>query len=400
MTERSFPMLKNAGRHLPIFAFFLLFLGISELSAKNLKERMRLYGYVKYLNTLFIPDQDSVPIFTDNLIHNRLNYTWYMSKKFEFNTSMRNRIFWGELVKLNPTLADGLEQDFGLMDLSFVWAEGEGYIFHTVFDRLNLTARFGDLEIIAGRQRINWGTGLVWNPNDIFNAFSFFDFDYEERPGTDALLTRYYFSPVSSTDLVISPGDSIEGSTISGLVKVNKGGYDLQGFAGYQKGSFNAGLGWAGSIKGAGFRGEATVWEPISDYAGPSQFVGSLDLDYTFPSTLYIHGAYLYNSEGLNTATGDYQGFFLNRELGARTLSPSRHTLFGEVSSQLSPIVRGSLFGMLNPKDGSFFFGPMVNWSVSNDFEVLFNGQIFVGEVNTAFGGYGSILYLRFKYSF
>ena len=364
------------------------------------QEKMRLFGYVKYLNTLIIPDVDTIPLFTDNLIHNRLNYSWFPSDKFEFNTSMRNRIFWGELVKQNQNLARSLDQDVGALDMSIVWAEGDGYIFHTVFDRLNATARFGSSEIIVGRQRINWGTGLVWNPNDIFNAFSFFDFDYEERPGTDAILYRNYFTPVSKAELVYALGDSIEASTISGLLKINRGGYDIQGFTGYQKGSFILGLGWAGSIKGAGFRGEGTFWERQTSEGGPSQFVGSLDLDYTFPNSLYLHGAYLYNSEGINAPTGDYQGFYLNRDLGARTLSPSMHTVFGEVSGQFSPIVRGSLFGMVNPADGSFFFGPMVNWSVSNDFEVLANGQFFVGEANTAFGGYGSLLYLRFKYSF
>ena len=35
----------------------------------------------------------------------------------------------------------------------------------------------------AGRQRINWGQTFVWNVNDVFNAYSYFDFDYKERPG-------------------------------------------------------------------------------------------------------------------------------------------------------------------------------------------------------------------------
>ncbi len=399
MTERSLKMGSLTRLRLALSIFLLGFI-CSQSSAQYIKEKMRLWGYVKYMNSLFIAQEDSIPILTDNLIHNRLNYTWYLGKHFEFNTSMRNRIFWGEVVKLSSELSNSLEQDLGTMDLSFVWMEGTGYIGHTIFDRLNMTARYGRSEIILGRQRINWGTCLVWNPNDIFNAFSFFDFDYEERPGTDALLYRYYINPVSSVEGVYNFGDSLRGSTISGLVKINKNGYDYQGFLGYQRGFYTAGIGWAGDIKGAGFRGEFSVWEPDASTQGPSQLVGGVDVDYTFPSSLYLHAAYLYNSEGINTSTGDYQGFFLNRELGARTLSPSRHTIFAEVSGQLSPIIRGSLFGMTNPQDASFFWGPMINWSVANNFEVLFNGQFFVGPPNTAYGGYPHILYLRFKYSF
>jgi hypothetical protein len=398
--ERSMGMKFRRKASFLVFFWLLGILTPFTANSQYIKEKMALNGYVKYLNSLFIPSQDSIPIITDNLIHNRLNYSWYISKNFEFHTSMRNRIFWGELVKVNPGLSASLQDDIGYFDLTKVWAEGEAYIFQTVFDRLNFTARFGNSEFIVGRQRINWGTGLVWNPNDIFNAFSFFDFDYEERPGTDAFLYRNYLSPVSKLELVYAIGDSLEGSTISGLLKINKRGYDLQGFLGYQRGFYNVGFGWEGAIRGAGFRGEASIWEPAANTTGPAQLVASTDLDYTFPSSLYIHGAYLYNSEGINTSTGDYQGFYLSRELGARTLSPSMHTFFAELSGQLSPIIRGSLFGMVNPGDGSFFFGPMLNWNVSNDFEVLFNGQIFVGEPNTAFGGYGSILYLRVKYSF
>ncbi|MCG8318265.1 MAG: hypothetical protein MI921_02070 [Cytophagales bacterium] len=52
---------------------------------------------------------------------------------------------------------------------------------------------------VIGKHRINWGKSYVWNPNDVFNAYSFFDFDYEERRGTDALLIKYTTSPFSST---------------------------------------------------------------------------------------------------------------------------------------------------------------------------------------------------------
>lgn len=34
---------------------------------------------------------------------------------------------------------------------------------------------------------------MAWNPNDWFNTYNYFDFDYEERPGTDAIRVRVYF---------------------------------------------------------------------------------------------------------------------------------------------------------------------------------------------------------------
>jgi hypothetical protein len=56
----------------------------------------------------------------------------------------------------------------------------------------------GKWQFRVGRQRINWGVNLVWNPNDVFNSFSYFDFDYEERPGSDAVRVQYYTGTTSS----------------------------------------------------------------------------------------------------------------------------------------------------------------------------------------------------------
>ena len=47
------------------------------------------------------------------------------------------------------------------------------------------------------RQRVNWSQTLIFNPNDIFNGYSFFDFDYPEKAGSDAVRLYYYPSVVS-----------------------------------------------------------------------------------------------------------------------------------------------------------------------------------------------------------
>ncbi|UTW63396.1 hypothetical protein KFE98_04345 [bacterium SCSIO 12741] len=371
----------------------------------QLLQNMQFNGYVKYLNTLFVPPTSSGQWQGDNLLHNRLNYKWFINNSLTFETAMRNRFFWGELHKANYTLVPDyyqlMDSDPSFFDLTWIWASDTSYMMHSTFDRLNLFYSYKNWEVILGRQRINWGTGLVWNPNDVFNAYSFFDFDYEERPGTDAALIRYFTGPSSSMEVVYALSDSIESSSVAGLYKFNKKGYDLQFFAGWQRSYWISGLGWSGEIKGAGFRGEATYFYPAYQYLSFNpQLVASVDLDYTFKNSLYIHGAYLYNSEGLDAKSGDYQAFFLNRELSAQTLSPAMHNVFGEVSYQLMPMLRGSIFSILNPSDGSLFFGPMVSYTVADNFEILLNGQIFAGDQNTAYGGYGSIYYLRFKLNF
>ncbi|MGL1886909.1 MAG: hypothetical protein OCD76_10365 [Reichenbachiella sp.] len=382
--------------------FFLLFsaCNISQAQDAKLKDNMSLSGYMKYMHTAILPPADSGTLITDNFLHNRLNYAWYVNDKFTFNASMRNRFFWGELVRYLPDVYGNLGDDPGFFDLSILWGNGESSALHTVFDRLNLTYQNGDWEVIAGRQRINWGTSMIWNPNDIFNSYSYFDFDYEERPGTDAIQVNYYTSATSALSLIYELADSVSGSTFAAKYQFNKNLYDFQFFSGYQKEFVLLGGGWAGDIKGAGFRGEGTYFVPTTSSTGSYQFVGTVDIDYTFNNGLYIQSSYLFNSEGLNGKTGDYAAFYLDRNLSVQTLSPAMHNLFFQASGSFTPILSGGLATMLNPKDQSWFISPNISWNIQENFDLLVAGQFFLGDTMTLYGEGGTYLFMRFKYSF
>ena len=372
----------------------------SDAFLDSLKYKTSLDGYVKYLHSTILPEVDSIDLITDNLIHNRLNFQWNLSKHWTFNTSMRNRLFWGELVRLNSELFASLADDPGFFDLSILWTNGDSYALHTIFDRLYITYEKGNLSIIAGRHRVNWGMTFIWNPNDIFNSYSFFDFDYEERPGSDAIEVNYYTSATSQFGLVYELSDSLKGSTLAGRYRWNAKTYDFQLLGGYQRQYLVLGGGWAGDIKGAGFRGEGTYFISNAELEEENQFVASMDLDYAFPGGLILQTSYLFNSTGSNSSTGDYSAFYLDRFLTAQTLSPVMHNLFFQGSYPVSPVVNLTLATMVNPSDGSWFIGPTVDWSMFENFDLLFTGQLFRGDPMTLFGDGGSFLYLRFKYSF
>ncbi len=93
-------------------------------------------------------------------------------------------------------------------------------------------------QVTLGRQRINWGQTFVWNPNDIFNAYSYFDFDYIERPGSDAVRLQYFPSSSSVAEFAVKVDDEND-ITAAGLYRFNKWGYDIQFLAGLcqQRGS-------------------------------------------------------------------------------------------------------------------------------------------------------------------
>ena len=366
----------------------------------SLSYKTSLDGYVKYMHTSIIPSVDSSELITDNFFHNRLNFKWNLNKHWTFDVSMRNRLFWGELVRFSNENFANLGDDPGFLDLSILWASGNSYALHTIFDRMYFTYEKDKLNISVGRQRINWGMTFIWNPNDIFNSYSFFDFDYEERPGTDAVQVNYYTSSTSQIGLVYEFADSLKGSSLAARYRWNAKTYDFQVLGGYQRQNLVIGGGWAGDIKGAGFRGEGTYFIPSDDLDEDNQFVGSMDIDYAFPKGLSIQLSYLFNSTGSNSSTGDYTAFYLDRFLSVKTLSPVMHNVFFQATGSVSPIVNLTLATMLNPADGSWFVGPTVDWSAFENFDVLATGQLFRGDPMTLFGDGGSFLFMRFKYSF
>ncbi len=109
------------------------------------------------------------------------------------------------------------------------------------------------------RQRVAWGTAWVWNPTDIFNPLDVLDFDYEERPATDAIRLQYYTGAVTKLDIAYKPAKDPENQILAGLWSINNWNYDFNFIAGMRFKRWLAGFSWTGDILNAGFRGELLV---------------------------------------------------------------------------------------------------------------------------------------------
>jgi hypothetical protein len=223
---------------------------------------LTLNGYVSTLQSVMF-DSLSGPFINDNLIHNRLNLKGYINDHLTFAAEFRNRLFTGDMVKSGPEYSESIGSDQGIIDLSWNILNEQSFFLNTTIDRLWFDLNYGKLQARIGRQRINWGQTLVWNPNDIFNAYSYFDFDYIERPGSDAVRLQYYPDFSSAIEIALK-ADYEDKITAATLYRFNKWGYDLQFLCGY----FNsedivAGAGWSGALGSISFRGEATWFQPV-----------------------------------------------------------------------------------------------------------------------------------------
>lgn len=370
-----------------------------KLYSQNGTKKLAVNGYVKFLQTVLYQDF-SEDWLTDNLIHNRINVHWYPTTKFSGAVEFRNRFIYGDFIKTIPNYKEIVVKDNGFVDLSYNWSDGKNYLLNTTIDRIYMDYITGKFQARIGRQRINWSQNLIWNPNDVFNAYSYFDFDYEERPGTDAIKLQYYTGFTSYGEFVYQLGDSLKDMSFAGLYKFNHWNYDFQFLGGYVKNNWVLGTGWSGNIKGAAFRGEATYFYLNEDnIRDKHQVVASVSGDYSFKNQLYAQIGIIYNSLGKTENIQFDEGVFFGGTT-AKNLTPSRIELFGQVSYPFTPLINGNFATIVNPYDGSFFFGPGITFSVQKNFELLLFAQFFEGDEDTQYGDIGKLLYWRLRWSF
>lgn len=383
-------------------SLLLVFCLILSKQAYVQESKITLNGYVKELYMYYSPEISLPGAKLDDLwinnIHNRLNFKWYTTSKLTTVVEIRNRLIFGNLGKDFQAYKKTVDFDNGLVDLSWILAQDDSWFLHSMIDRAFLDYSSGKWQVKVGRQRVNWGVNLVWNPNDIFNSFSYFDFDYEERPGTDAVRIQYYHGVTSSAELVYKPGRDNAHTSLAGMYRFSKWDYDFQFLAGQAGNDWVAGAGFSGDIRGAGFRGEITHFEPRNDHSFRAT-VASVSADYTFSNSWYIHSSVLFNSEGKTGKAGGMNVLF-NPDLSAKQLSFARYSVFGQVSKPITPLFTGSFSGIVNPSDQSFYIGPSLAYSLLENLELMLTGQLFFGHSGTEFGDIGQIAFGRLKWSF
>ena len=367
------------------------------------EKKYSLQGYVKDMAT-FIFMEDSTLI--ENLVHNRLNFEWFPTDNFTLHVGMRNRVFTGGRVKADSIFAESIDTNNDYLNMSITWVDRDNLVIHSVFDRAYLEWIAGDWEITLGRQRINWGTNVAWNPNDLFNAYSFFDFDYEERPGSDALRVVRYLGVASSVETAVTIADSVEAMVTAGMFRFNKWNYDFQVIGGIAKGDVALGGGWAGNLKTAGFKGEFTYFIPFAERPGiDNAFAASAGIDYSFKNGVYVLGSYLFNSDGGKSLAPGQMFLFSNQQLSARSLIPFKHSALLMGTYQFHPLMNANLSAMTFPGSTAMFVNPGLTFSLTQSLDFSAIGQLFFMEIptgpgTTKYGALAKMVYVRLKWGF
>jgi hypothetical protein len=382
--------------------FLLLFQGfvLSQDSIPGKKERpWSLNGYVKDMQTLIIQRLDE-RIIAYNLVHNRFDFKWNISNSFTFGLGERNRFYWGDLDALGPQYDEFIAYDGGLVNMSWNIFWGPSYVLNASIDRAWLDYTRKNFQVTIGRQRINWSETYVWNPNDIFNTYSYFDFDYEEKPGSDAVRLQYFTGPSSRAEMAVK-ADKDKKVTAAGLYRFNTAGYDFQGMAGvYRQDDFVAGVGWAGQIAKGGFKGEVTWFQPLNhffDTAGV--FLSSVEYDYTFRNSIFIQFEGFYNSNKSNP-TNVLINQFNPSLLNSKNPFLNGWSIFGNISYPPTPLITLSLAGIYNPSNQVYFILPSFTISILNNLDLSILAQSYQFYSSSARNQSQTLLFGRVKWAF
>ena len=382
--------------------FLILLLSILS-SVIYAQDKWMVKGYLKGMTAMQTIDDGGMAI--ENTLHNRFDLNWYINDNFTFTAGLRNRIIAGNNVSLIPNYSDYVSRDVGYFDMTWLWADNNSWIGLSQLDRLMIDYTTGNLQITVGRQRINWGQTFVWNPNDLFNTYSYFDFDYEEKPGSDAIRMQYYIGESSKLELSTSLNSDSKVTSVL-LYRFNTHGYDIQFLGGlYTESDYVIGGGWSGSIAGGGFSGEFTYFHPKeNDPDNDGKLTATLHYDYTFKNTLNLQFETLYNGFGAdNFSSGLGEILFL--DLSPKNLFPTKVALFGSGGYDLSPLFRVMLAGMYGPEGNFLYVGPTLTYSMSNTLELAAIGQYFsMDEIEDSNGdsvaNNGSAIFVRLKWAF
>ncbi len=373
-----------------------------EEEGRTFNDIFELKGYIKHMNVGSWTEDNIGLLQNQNFFHNRLNFRAYPIEELTLAVEARNRLFYGEAVSRDRHFGDRIlgqyPQRFDMEDLL---VNEPSLVLISKIDRAYLRFSKGKFDITAGRQRINWGLNLVWNPNDLFNAYSFFDFDYEERPGSDAIRIQYFPKMMTSLDLAVRPGEDEDDWVAALKYKFNKFNYDFQVLGGQYYTDYALGLGWAGNIKNAGFKGEATYFHPRDNWQDTLGAISAaLTYDYVFPNSLYLAGSVLWNSEGTDSPPQYPRNFFTGRQLTAKTLMPTEFSIMGQVSGNITPILKGSFSPIWSPGSNALFFMPSLTYSIKENWDLSLFGQTFFIETQQEFRNLGNGVFLRLQWSF
>ncbi|HKJ24140.1 MAG TPA: hypothetical protein VKB65_04910 [Myxococcota bacterium] len=312
-----------------------------------------------------------------------------------------------------------LEDHVGLFGLR---ADGHRMRWRHVLYRAFLKVETKRVELVAGRQRIPWGVGRLWNPIDRFNAIPPLAIEGDQSPGVDALDLKIRASGFSYLELAFAPADGkndLYAARWHGVLH----DVDYSLVAGRFEEAWTFGGDLAANLGGAAARLELVYANPTRDYwslgdAEPEevpdffQLVLSLDYNLDVGSGLYVLVEHYYNGNATGFGHGNAGGlepffestseappgtppFFTgpfptpgstDRFAGNRMITAAKHQTGFQAGYDLSAVVRANLVVLYDWDGTSAAFFPSLTATPLDAVELTLGAQLFAGSKRSQYG--------------
>jgi hypothetical protein len=230
------------------------------------------------------------------------------------------------------------------------------------FDRLSIEYRGAGWSVAAGRRAVSWGSGIVFQPLDLFAPFAPTTVDRDYKPGEDVVLFDRLFAGGSDLELLgvfrrDESGDrDVDSDSFGAKWHGYFGGRDVEIVAGRHYRDRIAGASVRQSLGGALLRGDVL----LTDGDGSGTYVsGIVNLDYTLTvrdRNVYLFAELFHNGFGMGESAVDLAR--VPARLRARLARGEVFNLlrdYGAVGAQVEwhPLVTQSLTYLANFQDGS-----------------------------------------------
>jgi len=303
----------------------------------------------------------------------------------------------------------GGADDLHLAITSQLLKDGQFYL-----DRLYVKFPVSRADVILGKQRIAWGTGVIFSPTDNFNNPNPLSLS-GRKEGINALVTKVFIGELSAIDFIIAPADvfqriddeinleRLKYSKLASRFTFNRFKTDMAFSYQYDGETRNHICG--GDIKGdlkLGYHLEAVFIynrdafdvEDITDY-----WQSVLGLDYSFQGKWFLLGEYFYNGSGTTTETAlPTSDFSLLDEFRYR------HYLSYQIRYQHDILLGANISFLWNMVDKSFILSPGIDYSFFQNTNFSLYNHIFFGDATDEYGparlGGNQVYYLRLTVKF
>lgn len=283
-------------------------------------------------------------------------------------------------------------------------------------DRAVYERRFAHGAISIGRQAIDWGSGRLWQPLNLFGAFSPTDLDTDFKPGIDAVSGVWYPTHFSSFTVthVWAPEDEAELENSAAVHYRSRIGaaseYSL--VAGSVLGKRVAGGSFESVLGGMGWRIEGVRYE-FDDRNGDA-FYWIAGVDYQFDSGLLLVAEWYDNSRGADTESSLAGAAEEPMVIYGLQQQLSRHVLGVTLEKELTPLLHGGytmLAAGVDDEAGETALSLLhqfnLSFSLGNESDLLLSvllasgkGLDNAGRPRSEFGHTPPGITLRFRYYF